>query len=132
MKDSLFNTGEFSRLRDLETSYDIDKFEKEVSRLNIEQRFHARAIAIVTAAMVLISVMLLISLRQNRLLKSKNREIYNKYVSTINKSGIIQKSEEREQPDENRKYAGSSLNDNMRMALKNRIAKVMADEAYCL
>lgn len=129
MKDSLFNTGEFSRLRDLQTSYDIDKFEKEVSRLNIEERFHARVIAIVSAAMALISVMLLISFRQNRLLKRKNRDIYNKYVTMINKKDIIQKTEERDQPDESRKYAGSSLNDNMRMALKNRIAKVMADEA---
>lgn len=128
MKDSLFNTVEFGRLRDLQTSYDIDKFEKEVNRLNMEERFHSRVIVIVSVAMALISAMLLVLFRQNRLLKRKNRDIYNKYVMMINEKDNLHGSDDCDQSEESRKYAGPSLNDNVRMALKNRIAKVMADE----
>lgn len=128
MKDSLFNTVEFSRLRDLQTSYDIDKFEKEVSRLNMEERFHSRVIVIVSIAMALITAMLLVLFRQYRLLKRKNRDIYNKYVLMINEKDKLLSTYDDNQSEESRKYAGSSLNDNVRMELKNRIAKVMADE----
>lgn len=128
MKDSLFNTVEFSRLRDLQTSYDIDKFEKEVSRLNMEERFHSRVIVIVSVAMALITAMLLVLFRQYRLLKRKNRDIYNKYVLMINEKDKLLGSYDDNQSEESRKYARSSLNDNVRLELKNRIAKVMADE----
>lgn len=128
MKDSLFNTAEFGRLRDLQASYDIDKFEKEVSRLNMEERFHSRVIVIVSVAMALISAMLFVLFRQNRLLRCKNRDIYNKYVLMLNEKDNLHTSDDYDQSEESRKYAGSSLNDNVRIALKNRIAKVMADE----
>lgn len=128
MKDSLFNTAEFGRLRDLQASYDIDKFEKEVSRLNMEKRFRSRVIVIVSVAMILISAMLFVLFRQNRLLRRKNRDIYNKYVLMLNEKDNLHTSDDYGQSEESRKYAGSSLNDNVRIALKNRIAKVMADE----
>lgn len=128
MKDSLFNTTEFSRLRDLQTSYDMDKFEKEVSRLNMEERFHTRIIVIVSVALLFISAMGILLVKQNRVLRRKNHDIYNKYVKILNEKALLQNKEEQEQPERNRKYVGSSLTDDMREALKHKIVEVMKDE----
>lgn len=94
----------------------------------MEERFHSRVIVIVSIAMALITAMLLVLFRQYRLLKRKNRDIYNKYVLMINEKDKLLSTYDDNQSEESRKYAGSSLNDNVRMELKNRIAKVMADE----
>lgn len=130
MKDSLFSQKDLNRIHDLDTSYEIDKFERELNRLNAEKRYNTRFIIIISVTMIIILAMLVIVLRQYSLLKGKNRNLYDKYVMMLREKDSIRVPvvEKDEDAAEEKKYSGSPLNDSLRDDLKNRISDIMCDE----
>lgn len=154
LKDSLFNIREFGKLRDFQTAFEVDKFEKEINRLTLEEKIHSRTTAIVSLALAVIAAMLVLAIRQNIMLKRKNRDLFERNVAVLQEQELLREcsieSGNNDITRQNRftetdaphgtikttnnvtqtkeKYAGSSLSPEMRHKLRRRIEEVMTDE----
>lgn len=129
LHDSIFNAREFGNIHDLELFHETDKFEKRINRIRIEQKMRIKIIFITTSALIVLTVMLVILLLQNRSLRLKNRYLFDRNIE-------IMSSEETEYKavDSPEKKGGSPMpDDETRLQISECIRKAMSDETvFCM
>ena len=89
LRDSLFNAKELSRIKDMQSLYEIEKIENRIYELTVLQKSKDRILAISLTALAIIALLLFWVYRQNRRLAEKNRKLFSNNV-------IIMASEEAE------------------------------------
>ena len=142
LNDSLFNTREFSKIRDLEMFHEIDRFKKRISMMQIEKKMRRRTLVTVSVALLCVAALCILIFVQNRKLRRKNRNLYDRNMAAMKAEEklreAIQSQQETAQqtdagnasePEEaSEKYSGSSLSDSKGKEIEERIIELMADE----
>ena len=146
LNDSLFNTREFSKIRDLEMFHEIDRFKKRISMMQIEKKMRRRTLVTVSVALLCVAALCILIFVQNRKLRRKNRNLYERNMAAMKAEEklreAIQSQQETAQqadagnasePEEaSEKYSGSSLSDSKGKEIEERIIELMADEkVFC-
>ncbi len=83
LNDSVFNTREFGKIRDLEMFHQADRFEKRIAVLQVEEKMRTRMLVIVSVALLVVIALCVRIFIQNRSLKRKNRNLYERTVAAI-------------------------------------------------
>jgi len=148
LSDSLFNTREFGKVRDLELLYEADKYEKRINAITLQKRMRQNLLVAAAAVGLVLLVLLLYILRQNRILNRKNKSLFERNMEIManerlsghgagRKAGDVeptapdnQVAEDDETDSQEEKYQRSSLTEDSRHLIKERIDKVMDNEKY--
>lgn len=160
-KDSIYDMRQFDAVKHAQFLYEMDKVDKEISKLNTEKEEYRRVIswqrAMITVSLlaaIVVSVFLLIIYRQKKKLDVSYASLYSinrKFAENCEEQrrrihGYMEqiKAKEEEirrlggdtvdaiQPQESAKYSMSSLNDKQKMALAEAIMGVMEnDREFC-
>lgn len=133
LNDSVFNTHEFGKIRDLEMFHEADKFEKRISVLKMEERMRTRTLWIVAAGLALFMSLCAYIFAQNRSLRRKNRILYENNVAAMRAEQQSASVPTPQTADtEAAKYSSSSLDSERGAELERKIQQVMSDEAlFC-
>lgn len=83
LDDSLFNTKDFGKIRDLEMYHEVDKFERRISILQLEEKMRTRTIWILLAGLLLVIALGGYIFMQNHALRRKNRILYEKNMASM-------------------------------------------------
>jgi len=148
LSDSLFNTREFGKVRDLELLYEADKYEKKISAITLQKRIRQNLLVAAVAVGLVLLVLLLYILRQNRILNRKNESLFERNLEImanekdschgagrkdVKHGPVVPAAQEADNPETDNqedKYQNSSLTEDSRHLIKERIGKVMDNEKY--
>ena len=125
LNDSVFNTREFGKIRDLEMFHETDRFKKRISMMQIEEKMRRRTLVIVSIALLCVAVLCVLVFMQNRNLLRKNRNLYERNMVAMKAEEKLREAIRCQQetvrltyasndgkPEEaSEKYSGSSLSD---------------------
>lgn len=152
MNDSVFNTREFGKIRDLEMFHETDKFEKRINILQIEEKMRTRILVVVCVALLLVIVLCLYIFVQYRRLRQKDRNLFERNVAAIKAEERLDRAIHHQaiSHDSNpvstdnieriptgtsdnsdssvKKYTGSALSESRSNELEERILEIMSQE----
>ena len=146
LNDSVFNTREFGKIRDLEMFHETDRFKKRISMMQIEEKMRRRTLVIVSIALLCVAVLCVLVFMQNRNLLRKNRNLYERNMVAMKAEEKLREAIRCQQetvrltyasndgkPEEaSEKYSGSSLSDSRGKEIEERIIELMANEkVFC-
>ena len=146
LNDSVFNTREFGKIRDLEMFHETDRFKKRISMMQIEEKMRRRTLVIVSIALLCVAVLCVLAFMQNRNLLRKNRNLYERNMAAMKAEEKLREAIRCQQetvrltyasndgkPEKaSEKYSGSSLSDSRGKEIEERIIELMADEkVFC-
>lgn len=83
ISDSIFNTEEYGRIKDMQSFYELDKIEKQVHRLTVEKKQKNKLLAIAGSTLTIIVLLLFGVFHQNRRLVTKNQSLFRKNMEII-------------------------------------------------
>ncbi len=83
MNDSILNAKTLGKIKDIQSSIEIEKIETKVLKLTTEQKQKNRLLAIISTALLLITFSLLWVYRQNRRLEEKNKRLFQKNLEIM-------------------------------------------------
>lgn len=148
LSDSLFNTREFGKVRDLELLYEADKYEKRINAITLQKRMRQNLLVAAVVVGLVLFVLLLYILRQNRILNRKNKSLFERNMEIMANERLSGHSTGRKAEDvepaapdnpvadngetdgQEEKYQSSSLTEDSRHLIKECIDKVMDNEKY--
>lgn len=76
LNDSLFNPRELGKIRDIQVSYQIDSFEKELNEVKMKEQMWRIILYVVLSALIILLVMMVIIIRKNKAIRDKNRHLF--------------------------------------------------------
>ena len=135
MRDSIFNAREFGHIHDLELFHEADKFEKRINLLMLEEKMRVRILIVVSVAAFLLLVLLVLLYRKNRVLRNKNKSLFEKNIEMLEAEKADSRTAETDAGDESaqrRKYDTTPITDDTRQSIILKIRQAMSDEAvFC-
>lgn len=152
LNDSIYNVTDLSKINNIESSYEVQKFESQLNDIKAKHALRTRTLGIVSVGGVLLLILFMYLMFQNRLLKRKNRDLFSKNLEVMGQGkhmelsvpmrpaciGEEAQSEATGETAENgaetaaRKYAGSALSEAQKEKIMSDIQRVMAQpEHFC-
>ena len=95
IRDSIFSTKEFGKIKDLQSFFEIEKIETQVNQLTAEQKLKNKILVIISGALVIIVLLLLLTYIQKKRLTKRNKDLFRKNVEAM-KSEELEKQIRRE------------------------------------
>lgn len=83
VNDSVFNTREFGKIKDMQSLFELEKIETQVYRLTNEKKLRERMLFIILAALIIIALLLVWASLQNKRLREGNRELFKKNMEVM-------------------------------------------------
>lgn len=83
LQDSIYFNRGLKDVHDLEMGYEARRFGKKIEQLTIEKNFRMKLIILYTAGIVILTVMLVIVLKYNKKLRSKNHDLFQKNLAIL-------------------------------------------------
>ncbi len=88
LKDSINTSEEFGKIKNIEFFHEVDKFEKQVVKLNEEKNARSIVAMISVIALVAVVLFLIFAVRQNRKLWSSNKDLYRKNDELVKQADL--------------------------------------------
>ncbi|MDE5877172.1 MAG: AraC family transcriptional regulator [Muribaculaceae bacterium] len=159
LSDSILNFREFGHIRDLELAHEVNHFEKRLTQMMLEERLRRNTLWLVSVALVIVIGLVFFLICQNKRLKEKNRELFNKNIEDMKRiatmldlqSAQSSTHDRNEIPDNNGennenvshseivtedsgisrvKYEASKLTDQAKDEILEKVYRVMNDSKY--
>lgn len=141
--DSTFNIREFSKVKNAQFLYEMEKIEKKIANLNAEKkrgqtkiRYQRAAIALILIVTLIITTLLIVVWRQKQSLNESYRSLFciNKKMNSMYKQlvqadlksrAFVEKCPNDEKEDKDAKYKSSNLKDEQWQKLIDQITHIM-------
>ncbi|MCF0219136.1 MAG: helix-turn-helix domain-containing protein [Muribaculaceae bacterium] len=119
ISDSIFNISAFNKIHNIETLSEVDEINRILIRKNVETEFQHILLIVMAVALLIIVVFLVQIVRLYRKEKEKNNVLYAKNIE------FLELKEEIKADAKAAKYKGSSLSDERRQQLLNKIEEIL-------
>lgn len=156
LKDSMLDSRTYGKIKDIEYSFKIDAYEKEMTQLAQQRARRTRLLVVAAFFFVVLAVLLIVVVKKNKSLNERNRQLYLRNRESLDSldeqkrmlSRLVQlsrqhdetgKHEARDGVDSNEKYSTSHLvdddkKDRLMLSIQQIMedTKVISDEAFSL
>ncbi|MCF0186819.1 MAG: AraC family transcriptional regulator [Bacteroidaceae bacterium] len=119
ISDSIFNISSFNKIHNIETLSEVDEINRILIRKNVETEFQHILLIVLSAALLIIGLSLVLIVRLYRKEKQKNNVLYEKNIE------FLELKEEIKVDGKAAKYKSSSLSDERRQQLLNKIEEIL-------
>ena len=92
IRDSIFNTQNLGKIKDLQSFFELEKIESQVHALIQEKKQRNILLYVVCTALTIISAFVFLLARKNRTLLEANRSLYRKNVEIIENEAVQKKN----------------------------------------